>query len=349
MTPPGAAGIAVLRLVGPGVEPFLRQRFSKPVQVGRCVHGELRDGDRVIDDPVVVLCRADVADVNLHGGVWVVRAAIELAKRDGFEVVAAVDDVSPVEAVDAQTVVERDVLRWLPRATTDLAVRALLAQPAAWEQMLARAARSEVGPEQIDRIIGDQSLHWLLSQPRVAIVGSPNVGKSTLANQLFGQVRSITADVAGTTRDWIGEVANIDGLAVMLLDTPGRRETADPIERAAIEVSADEISAADLVVIVLDHSAELGGVEQALLTAHPTAIVVANKSDLPHRWHTSDVGAIETVASDARGVDQLRRAILRHFSCDDLSLDVPRWWTAEQRQLLRRAVDDPALLAEMAA
>ena len=55
----------------------------------------------------------------------------------------------------------------------------------------------------------------------VAIVGPPNVGKSTLANRLFGQARSITADQPGTTRDWVGGVADIVGLAVTLVDTPG--------------------------------------------------------------------------------------------------------------------------------
>src|SRR6185503_2714425 len=93
---------------------------------------------------------------------------------------------------------------------------------------------------------------WMLHPPRVAIVGEANVGKSTLANQLFAQERSITADLPGTTRDWVGEVANVDGLPVTLVDTPGVRETADEVEREAIARSGEQVAAADLILLVLD-------------------------------------------------------------------------------------------------
>src|SRR4051794_4437240 len=90
LTPPGSAAIAVVRLRGPLVEPFLRAHFSRPVPPGRCVHGTLSDGGTEIDDPVVVL-DADrlTADVSLHGGPWVVRRALELAGRAGFDVLTA--------------------------------------------------------------------------------------------------------------------------------------------------------------------------------------------------------------------------------------------------------------------
>src|SRR3954447_26397913 len=105
-------------------------------------------------------------------------------------------------------------------------------------------------------MIDDRSLYWLLSRPRVAIVGPANVGKSTLANQLFAAERSITADVAGTTRDWVGALANLDGLVVELIDTPGVRETKDAIEAQAIGVASRETSRADLILLVLDASAD---------------------------------------------------------------------------------------------
>jgi tRNA modification GTPase len=80
LTPPGGAAIAVVRLVGDRVEHFLRAHFSSPVPEGRCVHGSLSDGGRVVDDPVVVVSAGGrVADVSLHGGPWVVRSVLELA------------------------------------------------------------------------------------------------------------------------------------------------------------------------------------------------------------------------------------------------------------------------------
>src|SRR5205814_1112634 len=153
----------------------------------------------------------------------------------------------------------------------------------------------------------------------VAIIGPANVGKSTLANQLFGQERSITADVPGTTRDWVGEIANIDGLAVMLVDTPGHRQTADPIEQAAITASGEQIAGADLVVVVLDRSVPLGGETTGMIDAFVYPIIVANKADLPAAWDEEGLNAIATVASEGRGVDELRLKIRRRFGCEDLS------------------------------
>src|SRR5690606_3480586 len=106
-------------------------------------------------------------------------------------------------------------------------------------------------PAALRRMLDDASLRNLLRLPRVAIIGTPNVGKSTLANQLFAQERSITADLPGTTRDWIGEIANIDGLAVMLVDTPGQGQPRDPVEAAAVDASIHQIDASDLIVLVL--------------------------------------------------------------------------------------------------
>src|SRR5689334_12662852 len=84
LTPPGAAAIAVVRLSGP-VLPFLQAHFSKTVRPGRCVHGEITEGTQVVDDAVVVLGpQAEWADVNLHGGTWVVRRFLDLARRHGF-------------------------------------------------------------------------------------------------------------------------------------------------------------------------------------------------------------------------------------------------------------------------
>jgi tRNA modification GTPase len=333
LTPPGAAAIAVVRLAGTGVRAFLERHFSRPARAGRCVHGELRDeAGEVIDDPVVVLSvDGGAADVNVHGGPWVVASVLDLARRHGFDVAETTDQHVANVAVDADDVLERDVVAHLPRATTEQAIRVLLAQPKAWAAFLAsRPARAE-----IERVLSDRGLWWMLHPPRVAIVGPPNVGKSTLANRLFAQDRSIVADVPGTTRDWVGETANLDGLAVTLVDTPGVRETADPIEREAIERSAGEVRGADAVVLVLDASRPLDDGQRQLMAAHPNAIVVANKSDRGFAWAGEVAGALATVATMGVGVDELRRRLRARFDCDDVAPARPRWWTERQRASLR--------------
>jgi tRNA modification GTPase len=327
LTPPGSAAIAVVRLIGSATEDFLHRRFSKPVLPGRCVYGNLHDNGRLIDQAVVVLCRPGVADINVHGGVWVVKSVLALAEADGFATATNVDPPLPAPAVDGENPIWMEVLQHLPLARTELAIRILLAQPQAWEKF------EQFSDQQRRQILQDQSLKWLLSLPRVAIVGAANVGKSTLANRLFGQERSITADLPGTTRDWVGEMANIDGLAVMLVDTPGRQRGNEPIEQAAIAASLPIAAAADLVILVLDQSVPIPHEGRSLLEEFPNALKVANKADLPAKWDASQIGAVATVARGG-DIDAVRRELLRRFDCDNLTINRPRCWTDRQRRIL---------------
>jgi tRNA modification GTPase len=332
LTPPGAAAIAVVRLVGPRAGDFLRTHFSKPLVAGRCIHGELSDGQgQVIDDPVIVMSSdGRWVDVNLHGGPWVVRSFLELVERAGFVVQERLEPPLPAEAIESETQIEREVMTHLPMAKTDLALRELLRQPQAWAafELLDEAQRQA----EAAAMLTDRSLWWLLHTPRVAIAGAPNVGKSTLANQLFAQERSITADVPGTTRDWVGEIANIDGLAVMLVDTPGIRQTGDPIEAAAIEHSAGELAGADLVVLVLDGSRALEGEQAEVIARFPGALRIVNKCDLPPAWDRQQL--LQVVATTGAGIDALRSAIYTHFGVNQRP-NGAKCWTARQQDLLR--------------
>jgi tRNA modification GTPase len=334
-TPPGAAAIAVVRLSGPDVPAFLRTHFSKTAKMGRAVHGDLTDGSRIIDDAVVVLCDATTADLNLHGGTWVVHSAMDLARRETFEV-----RESPASlVVDADSELEREVLSHLPLARTELGVRTILAQSEAWNDLIQRfAAESPVVRAELVRLLADRTLHHLLHPPTVAIIGVPNVGKSTLANQLFARERSITADVPGTTRDWVGEIANIDGLPVMLVDTPGLRITEDQIEQTAIERSRLEIHRADMIVLLLDASRPLEGEQALLICEYPNALRVANKVDRISDEQITSVASISMVAVAGQGVDELRRAIVRHFcGSDNVVIKQPYVWTKRQADLVRQA------------
>src|SRR6185369_3998292 len=89
---------------------------------------------------------------------------------------------------------------------------------------------------------------------RIAIVGEPNVGKSSLFNALAGTARAIVTDVPGTTRDLVSEIVDIEGLRVTLVDTAGLRETADPVEIEGVSRARQAIAAADLVLQVEDRS-----------------------------------------------------------------------------------------------
>jgi small GTP-binding protein len=317
----GGSAIAVVRIRGSGVSEFLRRFFSRPPSPGLCVHGELRDGQSVIDDCLVVLDHGgNWADICLHGGAWVIESTLKLAKREGFPIIDPALPV-PAEAVDEATdELEREVLEYLPLALTEPAIRMLLHQPVAWRKKIDPAA-----------MLKDTTLWRLLHPPKIAIVGEPNVGKSTLANRLFGQQRSITADLPGTTRDWVGEMADIGGLAATLIDTPGLRETDDPIEHSAIAASGEKIREADLLIVVLDATEPR---PVSLPENSQRKIVLVNKIDRPAGWDFSAVDAIRISAKTGEGCEELCRAIRRRLGITDLDANRPRWWTQRQREIL---------------
>src|SRR5699024_4888482 len=117
---------------------------------------------------------------------------------------------------------------------------------------------------------------------RTAIVGRPNVGKSSLLNALLEEEKAIVTDIAGTTRDIVEGQIMLDGLRLNLIDTAGIRPTEDVIEKIGIEKSYQIMDQADLVIVVLDGSVPLQDEDQALLdmTSQRTRIVVWNKADL---------------------------------------------------------------------
>lgn len=348
LTGQGVSALATVRLVGPLVRPFLEKHFSRIVEPGRIRHGVLNDDGRDIDDPVVALAEdSSFADVTLHGGVWVVRSFIDCAVRAGFHPATA-DEDPRLLFPESRSHLDAEVQAALPLARTELAVRTLLAQEKAWQEWVAASP----DPASIRAVLKDNSLHHLLHPPTVAIIGLPNAGKSTLANQLFGTQRSIVSPIAGTTRDWVGEEANLDGLIVKLLDTPGLRTTHDPIERQAILQSRAPVDEAALVIVLLDASRSLA--EQThLLTGLREPLIAINKIDLNAsavaEASAAGLRAIGMNAPSQQGIDELVAAIHECFGIDRGSTSKPRIWTDQQRAGLLKALDEPQRLVEWLA
>jgi tRNA modification GTPase len=128
----------------------------------------------------------------------------------------------------------------------------------------------------------------------VAIVGRPNVGKSSLMNRLVQENRAIVTDIPGTTRDVIEEYINLHGIPLRLLDTAGIRETEDVVERIGVERSHKAFQQADLVLLVLNATEPLHAEDEHLMTqiqGH-TAIVIVNKTDLPPQLNLDQVRSL---------------------------------------------------------
>lgn len=154
-----------------------------------------------------------------------------------------------------------------------------------------------------------------------ALLGRPNVGKSSLLNALLGYDRAIVADVAGTTRDTVEEKAVVGGVLLRLIDTAGIRSTGDTVERLGVERSRQAAAAAELAILVLDGSQPLTEEDEAAARAARLArrvLVVVNKSDLPRAAEltalTKEFGEpLAVSAREGTGLDALEAAVAALF------------------------------------
>ncbi|HEX5835205.1 MAG TPA: tRNA uridine-5-carboxymethylaminomethyl(34) synthesis GTPase MnmE [Pyrinomonadaceae bacterium] len=169
----------------------------------------------------------------------------------------------------------------------------------------------------VERLSRSYSAGRLLQDgARIAITGRPNVGKSSLFNSLVRSERAIVTDVPGTTRDTLSEAIDIGGVPVVLTDTAGLRETSDNVESLGIQRTHRAMGDADLVLLVLDGSSEVGPEDEVLLkqTADARRIVVLNKSDLPRFGSltrcVNELEAINVSARTGAGLPALHSAIL---------------------------------------
>jgi len=155
---------------------------------------------------------------------------------------------------------------------------------------------------------------------RIAIVGRPNVGKSSLLNALLGEERAIVTPIPGTTRDLIEETFQIQGIPVVVLDTAGLRENPDPVEQIGIERTRRTIEHADLLLVVLDLSEGLTDADRVLFTALPAEkprIIVWNKADLvPNEMPLPllEGVAVRLSALTGEGLADLCKAILQQMN-----------------------------------
>ena len=161
---------------------------------------------------------------------------------------------------------------------------------------------------------------------KIALVGRPNVGKSSLFNALLGHERAIVTAIAGTTRDQLHERLVINNIPVSLIDTAGLRETTDTVEILGVERSRRSMADADLVVVLLDGSQNLTAEDREILvqTAEYPSLIAVNKSDLERfdvnlleeiKFATNKKRTIiEISAVTGEGLDQFQKAIIKPFS-----------------------------------
>jgi tRNA modification GTPase len=203
----------------------------------------------------------------------------------------------------------------------------------------------------LDALLAQASRGRLVREgAQVAIVGAPNVGKSSLFNALLNTDRAIVTAIPGTTRDLLTERADIGGLSLALIDTAGVRETGDVVEREGVTRARDTLRVADLAIVLLDRSRPQSDEDRALLdlTSSRSRVVVWNKCDLPAasasaarersgepRRDAPD--ALEISAKTGAGIETLIDAIAETLNASEPLRDRPEVTNVRHTLLLERA------------
>lgn len=184
----------------------------------------------------------------------------------------------------------------------------------------------------------------------LAIVGKPNVGKSSLLNALLRQKRAIVTDIAGTTRDIIEEYINLDGIPVKIIDTAGIRETEDIVEKIGVERSREKIQEADLVLLVLDSSRELDDEDKEIIDSvgDKKCVVILNKIDLESKIDENIISNFDNIikisAKEEIGLGDLKNTIKDLFFSGKIDTESLIISNSRHKQALFRALEN----AEMA-
>ena len=187
---------------------------------------------------------------------------------------------------------------------------------------------------QLDVLLSDGEKAKIINEGvKIALVGKPNVGKSSLLNAFLGEDRAIVTDIAGTTRDVVEGSVNIDGLVLHLFDTAGIRDSKDTIESIGIERSKKTIKEADIVVVVLDGSQELDEEDKQILNfaKEYDPIVVYNKDD-----NDSNTDKLSISALNGQ-IEPLIKAIKERVGIDEKAFSKPALNNTRQLGLLSKA------------
>jgi tRNA modification GTPase len=319
LTPPGQSAVAVLALAGPRawdvVRPLFRTRAGSalpgPPEPGKFRLGRL--GGDAGDEVVLCVKRLSPTpylEIHCHGGRAVVRLLLALLTQGGATACDWRDflrrtDADPLRAAAAAALAAAPTVR-TAAILLDQYHGALAAALDAITAALDRGddAAAAAGLAELNR---RAAVGRRLTAPwRVAVVGAPNVGKSSLVNALAGYRRSVVAATPGTTRDVTTTRLAVDGWPVELADTAGVRDAAEALEAAGVAQARAAAASADLRLWVLDASAPPVWPDAAAGALR----LVVNKTDLPPSWDLSEAkDAVHVSARTGEGLEALCAAL----------------------------------------
>ena len=315
-------------------------------------YGQIIRAERVVDEVLLSVMRAprtftrqDVVEITCHGGVLPAKLVLDTILENGARLATPGEFTRRAFLSGRIDLAQAEAVADLIHSRTELAAEAAREQLAGKlsqrinrlrDDLMKTLAHVEahidfpdedIAPDTrgkllerlrdasrfIDQLLQTASEGRLLRRGiRAAIIGRPNVGKSSLLNQLLGHDRAIVSPIPGTTRDTIEETANVRGIPVIFIDTAGLREGADAIEIEGIRRSRGTLASAELILHVLDGAEALSADDELLLSefADKKRLIVRNKSDLPRLLELSvGLNAIDLSCATGDGIEALKDAI----------------------------------------
>ncbi|MBM7552200.1 tRNA uridine-5-carboxymethylaminomethyl(34) synthesis GTPase MnmE [Thalassobacillus pellis] len=325
--------------------------------------------------------REDIVEINCHGGLVSVNRVLEIVLSQGARLAEPGEFTKRAFLNGRIDLSQAEAVMDLIRAKTDRAMNVALKQmdgrlskliQSLRQQLLETLAHVEVNIDYPEYDDVEEMSHQMMEEKTkevlqevqkllqtsqqgkilreglaTAIIGRPNVGKSSLMNALVHENKAIVTEVPGTTRDVIEEYVNVRGVPLRLVDTAGIRETEDIVERIGVEKSRQVLTEADLILLVLNYGDELTAEDEKLFEAVEDldVVVIVNKTDLPEKLDMErvrelarDHSLITTSLIKEEGIDELEQAIADVFFEGELDAgDMTYVSNVRHIQLLKQA------------
>ena len=350
-------------------------------------YGFVRDGEKRLDEALIAVMRAphsytaeDTVELQCHGGPLVLKRVLAAAIKAGARLAEPGEFSKRAFLNGRLDLSEAEAVMDLIRAENDFARETALSQLGGSLSAVIRGLRGQIleetafieaaldDPEHIsldgypetlkpkldamireteELLSGSENGRRLADGIRTAILGRPNVGKSSLLNALLGEERAIVTPIAGPTRDTIEETLRLGDVVLHLADTAGLRETGDEIEKIGVERAEQKARESELVLYVLDGSEALDGTDREALARlkDRQCLILINKSDLPQVLDPQEVEretGVETLRISAKtgeGLAELQEAVERRFLFGEIRQQPLVVTNLRHQALLRETLD----------